>query len=86
MARTNVKVIGCAKRKVGTDKATGEVYDYQKFAFSFTNQWGDADLAIASVNTDDVHKLGVAVGKTFDASVISTNGRTYVDLFEEVAQ
>ena len=86
MARTKVKVIGCAKRVVGTKKGTGEVYDFQRFAFSFVNQWGDADLAIAGVDTDDVHKLGVSVGKTFDASVVTTGGRTYIDLLEEVPE
>lgn len=86
MARMKVKVIGCAKRKVGTDAKTGEVYDYQKFAFSYINQWGDADLAIVSVDTDVIQRLGVSVGKTYDASVISTKVKTYIDLLEEVPE
>lgn len=86
MARTNVKVIGSAKRVVGTKKGTGEVYDFQKFAFSFKNQWGDDDLAIVSFNTDDVMKYGIAVGKTFDASVVTTGNRTYIDVLEEVSE
>ncbi|MBE6925316.1 MAG: hypothetical protein E7461_00590 [Ruminococcaceae bacterium] len=86
MARTNVKVIGCAKRVVGTKKGTGEVYDFQRFAFSYVNQWGDADLAICGVDTELVQKLGVAVGKTFDASVVTANNRTYIDLLQEVEE
>ena len=86
MARTNVKVIGCAKRVVGTKKGTGEVFDFQRFAFSFVNQWGDADLAICSFDTDLVMKLGIAVGKTFDASVVTANRQTFIDLLQEVPE
>ena len=86
MARTNVKVVGCAKRMTGTKKGTTEKYDFQRFAFTFVNQWGDDDVAIVSFDGSLVEKLGIAVGKTFDASVISNNNRVFIDLLEEVPE
>lgn len=84
MARTLVTVVGMADRMKGTSKKTGKDYDMQELAVTFRNQWGDNSVACAFVDGPVVEQMRVKVGCTYDAVVNQYNGKTYIDLIDEV--
>lgn len=84
MARTLVTVVGMADRMKGTSKKTGKAYDMQELAVTFRNQWGNNSVACATVDGAVVEHMRVKVGCTYDAVVNQYNGKTYIDLIDEV--
>lgn len=84
MARTVVNVVGMAKRRTGVSKKTEKPFDFCEVAVTYVNQWGDDAVAIANLDGPVLDKLGVKVGDQYEASVITVNGKTYVDLIDEV--
>lgn len=84
MARCVVKVVGMADRMKGTGKNTGKPYDMAEAVFTFVNQWGNNAVACAMIDGAVLDQLQVHVGGRYDASVMTFNGKTYVDLFSEV--
>lgn len=84
MARCVVKVVGMADRMKGNAKNTGKPYDMAEAAFTFVNQWGNNSVACAMIDGAVLDQLQVHVGGRYDASVMTYNGKTYVDLFSEV--
>ena len=84
MARTVVTVVGMADRCSGKSGKTGKDYDFCEIAVSFVNQWNRNAVAIANLDGPVLDKLGVKVGDQYEASVITVNGKTYVDLIDEV--
>lgn len=84
MARCVVKVVGMADRMKGTAKNTGKPYDMCEAAFSFVNQWGNNAVACAMIDGSVVDQMQVRVGCRYDASVMTHNGKTYIDLIQEV--
>lgn len=84
MARCVVTVVGMATRLKGTSKKTGKPYDMQELALTYTNQWGDASVACAFVDGPVVDQMGVQVGCRYDAVINQYNGKTSIDLIDEV--
>lgn len=84
MARCVVTIVGVADRMKGTSKKTGKDYDMQEVAITFKNPWGSNSVACATVDGPLIDDLGVQVGCKYDAVVNTYNGRTYLDLIEEV--
>lgn len=84
MARCIVQVVGMADRMKGTSKKTGKDYDMQEVAITFKNAWGDNAVACAMIDGVVIDHMGVQVGQHFDAVVNQYNGKTYVDLIDEV--
>lgn len=84
MARCVVKVIGMADRMKGMAKNTGKPYDMVECAFSFVNAWGNNAVACSMIDGSVIDKMQVRIGCRYDASVMTQNGRTYIDIFQEV--
>lgn len=84
MARCIVTVVGMADRMTGTAKNTGKPYDMCEAAFTFRNQWGKNAVACAMIDGAVLDQMGVSVGSSYDAVVNQYNGKTYVDLIDEV--
>lgn len=84
MARCVVTVVGMADRMKGTSKKTGKAYDMVEVAITFRNQWGNNSVACATVDGPVVEQMNVQVGCKYDAVVNQYNGKTYIDLIDEV--
>jgi hypothetical protein len=84
MARCIVTVVGMADRMTGTSSKTGNPYDLCDVAFTFFNQWGKNAVACAMIDGAVLDQMGVSVGSSYDAVVNQYNGKTYVDLIDEV--
>lgn len=84
MARCVVTVVGMADRMKGTSKKTGKDYDMQEIAVTFRNQWGNNSVACATVDGPVMDQMSVQVGCKYDAVVNQYNGKTYIDLIDEV--
>ena len=84
MARCVVTVVGMADRMKGTSKKTGKAYDMQELAISFRNQWGYNAVACAFVDGPVVEQMNVQVGCKYDAVINQYNGKTTIDLIDEV--
>jgi len=84
MARCVVTVVGMADRMKGNSKKTGNAYDLVECAFTYRNQWGNNSVACSMIDGPVVDQMGVKVGCKFDAVVNQYNGKTYVDLIDEV--
>lgn len=84
MARCIVTVVGMADRMTGTSKKTGKDYDMVEIAVTFRNQWGNNSVACAYVDGPVMDQMSVRVGNKYDAVVNQYNGKTYVDLIDEV--
>lgn len=84
MARCIVTVVGMADRMKGVSKNTNENYDFQEVAITFRNQWGNNSVACANLDGALVEQMKVQVGCKYDAVVNRYNGKTYLDLIDEV--
>ena len=84
MARCVVTVVGVADRMKGTSKKTGKDYDMQEIAITYKNQWGNNSVACAYVDGSVIDQMDVSIGCQYDAVVNQYNGRTYVDLIDQV--
>lgn len=84
MARCVVTVVGLADRMKGNSKKTGNPYDMCEAAFTFRNQWGNNAVACAYIDGSVLDQMAVKVGCKYDAVVNQYNGKTYIDLIDEV--
>ena len=84
MARCVLTVVGMADRMKGTSKNTGKAYDLVEVAVTFCNQWGSNSVACSFLPGDLVDELDVKVGRKYDAVVNQVNGKSYIDLIDEV--
>ena len=84
MARCVVSVVGMADRMKGTSKNTGKAYDMVEIAVTFRNQRGNNAVACAMLDGTVFDDLSVQVGRKYDAVVNQHNGKTYIDLIDEV--
>lgn len=84
MARCIVTIAAMADRMKGKSSKTGKDYDFCEVAVSYQNQWGNNAVAVASLDGTTLDKLSVNVGDNFDAVVNIFNGKTYIDLINEV--
>lgn len=84
MARCVVSVVGMADRMKGTSKNTGKAYDLVEIAVTFCNQWGNNAVACAMLDGGVIDDLDVKVGRKYDAIVNQFNGKSYIDLIDEV--
>lgn len=84
MARTVVKIVGMADRMSGTAKKTGKPYDLCEVAVTYVNQWGNNAVATAMLDGTVLDQLKVETGRQYDSVVNTYNGKTYIDLIDEV--
>ena len=84
MARCVVNVVGMADRMKGVSKKTGNPYDMVEVAIFYKNQWGNNSVACATVDGSVCDDMGVRVGGKYDAVVNQYNGKTYIDIIDEV--
>lgn len=84
MARCVVNVVGMADRMKGVSKKTGNPYDMVEVAIAYKNQWGNNSVACATVDGPVCDDMGVRVGGKYDAVVNQYNGKTYIDIIDEV--
>lgn len=84
MARTVVTVVGMADRMAGISSKTNKSYDFVKMAFQYVNPWDKNSVCVAAIDGATYDKLGIQTGDKFDAIVSQFNGKTYVDLIDQV--
>lgn len=85
MARCVVTVVGMSSRMKGTSKKTGKPYDLQDLAVTFVNQRGDNSVACCTVDGAAIDTLQVKVGCQYDAVINQYNGKSYIDLIDEIS-